>query len=442
MKKVYFATLGCKVNQYDTEALRAAFHRLGFESARQVGEADVCVVNTCSVTAESDRKCRNLIRRLRHRNPEAFLVAAGCYAQGSPEQLEAMPEVDRVIGARRHETLPFEILEALGLCCPDEQATSALAAGSTLTTFTEHTRAFVKIEDGCNQMCTYCRIPFYRGRARSRPAEEILREIRQLSERGYREVVLCGIQLGAFGRDSGESLPQLLRDIDSIPSVARLRLSSIEPDDVTDELVETLTSLAKVAPHLHLPLQSGDDGVLRRMRRGYTFEDYRRRAARLREAGGEEFAISTDVMVAFPGEDEAAFQRSVEAIRELEFCRLHIFRFSPRPGTRAAGFPDQLSKEVVDQRRAEIGRVAEEVVNKVRRRQIGRVLTVLLEEPGKEPKTAVGFSENYLRVQACMGRGDKDSIERFLGQLVPVKINSLSGEYLLGTAQVPAHTLE
>ncbi len=442
MKKVYLATLGCKVNQYDTEAMRAAFHRLGFESAGQAGEADVCVVNTCSVTAESDRKCRTLIRRLRRQNPRAFLVASGCYAQGSHDELESMAEVDLVIGAKEHETLPLEVLQAIGLGCPDELAASAVAAGSTLTTFTEHTRAFVKIEDGCNQMCTYCRIPFYRGRARSRPAEEILREIRQLSERGYQEVVLCGIQLGAFGRDSGDSLPQLLQDIDSIPAVARIRLSSIEPDDVTDELVEILTSLAKAAPHLHLPLQSGDDRVLRRMRRGYTFDDYRRLVNRLRKAGGEDFAISTDVMVGFPGEDEKAFERSVSAIREIEFCRLHIFRFSARPGTRAVQFPDPLPKEVLDRRRAKIGRAADEAVGKVRRRQIGRVLTVLLEERGKEPGTAVGFSENYLRVQARNDAGGSNHLEDLLGQLVPVRIDSLSDKYLLGTAQKPAHALK
>lgn len=422
MKKVFLYTLGCRVNQYDTETIRTDFERLGFAPVSDIREADVCVVNTCSVTAESDRKCRSQIRRLHRLNPRAFFVAAGCYAQGSPEELREMPEVDLVVGTRSHDRLTGEVLQAMGLACPEEEIDPDRAY---LTTFSEHTRAFVKIEDGCNQMCSYCRIPFYRGRARSRPSEEVIQEIGQLTEKGYHEVVLCGIQLGAFGRDSGESFPKLLERIDALPGLERFRLSSIEPDDVTSDLIEPLTSLPKLAHHLHLPLQSGDDRVLQRMRRRYTFADYRSLVECLRETDAE-YAVSGDIMVGFPGETEEAFENSLRAIEAVGFCRLHIFRFSPRPGTLAAKFEDRVPKEEIDRRRVRIGETTKEVVDRVRRRQIGRTLTVLMEEPGDKPDSAVGFAENYLRVKA-MGVD-----ESLIGRLVRVRIEDMDEKNLLG----------
>ena len=428
MKSVYFYTLGCRVNQYETEAMRSAFMQLGFKSEQQDSQADICILNSCSVTAESDRKCRNQIRRIRRNNPNAFLVVTGCYATGSRDVVESMPEVDQVVPSKGKDPkeVALEVLETLGFCCPEEAGFH-----SPITTFAEHTRAFIKIEDGCNQMCTYCRIPFYRGRARSRPKGEILEEIQALSEEGYTEVVLCGIQLGAYGRDIQESLPELLQQIDAIPSIQRCRLSSIEPDDVTPLLIETLVSLPSSVPHLHLPLQSGDNGVLSKMGRRYTYEDYLDLIGRLCQVNPE-FAVSTDLMVGFPGEDEPAFENSVRAIREVEFCRLHIFRFSERPGTRAASFPDKVPREAINRRRAELGRVADEVVDRVRQRQMGRILRVLLEEPGPEPNTAVGFSENYLRVQVGFENGATGLWKALLGQLVDVEIQDRNAEYLLG----------
>lgn len=434
--KVYFHTLGCRVNQYDTEALRSAFFQMGFEPTARPRDAQVAIVNTCSVTAESDRKCRNAIRRLRRENPEAFLAVTGCYASGAPEDLEAMPEVDLVTPSRGKDPreIALGILESLGLQCPDEQG---LAEGilPTLTEFAEHTRAFIKIEDGCNQRCTYCRIPFFRGRARSRPSSEVLEEIRNLARHGYREVVLCGVQLGAFGRDSGEGLPGLLRAIDAIEEIDRFRLSSIEPDDVSEELTEALLSLPKAAPHLHLPLQSGDDGILRSMRRRYDFHYYRALAKRLREANPE-FAISTDIMVGFPGESEEAFDNSIRAAKEIEFCRLHIFRYSPRPGTRAASFSGQVPREILDARRERLGIEASAVVDRVRKRQIGRTLSVMLEEEGAGEALAVGFSENYLRVQARFDPSRDPDWKKHLGRLTPVRIEGMNREYLLGSPVV------
>jgi len=437
MKKVYFHTLGCRVNQYDTETLRAAFHQRGFESAWKAAEADVCVVNTCSVTAESDRKCRSQVRRIRRLNPEAFLVATGCYATGAPQDLEAMPELDAVIPSKAKEgqAIVAEVLDRLGLSCPDQAVFSSPGDAGGLTAFGERTRAFVKIEDGCNQMCTYCRIPFYRGRARSRATADILEEVCRLGDGGYHEIVLFGIQLGAFGSDTGESLPALLSEIEQIDSIERLRLSSIEPDDVTDELVDALGSLPKIAPHLHLPLQSGDDGVLQRMRRRYRYEDYRRLVERLRGANPD-FAVSSDIMVGFPGETEEAFEHSVRAVGEIEFCRLHLFRFSARPGTKAAAFPDRIAQAEIDRRRERLGNIAGEVVDTVRRRQIGRTLIVLLEEPGADRGTAVGFSENYLRVQAAFPKEmSSKNVKESLGQLVPVCIETMNSEYLIGRVQ-------
>jgi len=434
--KVYFHTLGCRVNQYDTEALRSAFSQMGFEPTPRPGDAQVTIVNTCSVTAESDRKCRGAIRRLRRENPEAFLAVTGCYASGTPEDLEAMPEVDLVTPSRGKDAseVALGILESLELQCPDERGT-AEGILPTLTEFAEHTRAFIKIEDGCNQMCTYCRIPFYRGRARSRPSSEVLEEIHNLARRGYREVVLCGVQLGAFGRDSGESLPDLLRSINRIEGIDRFRLSSIEPDDVAEELIETLLSLPKAAHHLHLPLQSGDDGILRAMRRRYDFDYYRALAKRLRDQNPE-FAISTDIMVGFPGESDEAFENSIRAVKEIGFCRLHLFRYSPRPGTRAASFYGQVSKGILDARRDRLGAEGEAVVNRVRQRQIGRTLSVMLEEEGAGDALAVGFSENYLRVQARFDPDGCPDWKKHLGRLTPVRIEAMNSEYLLGSPVV------
>jgi threonylcarbamoyladenosine tRNA methylthiotransferase MtaB len=426
MKKVFFYTLGCRVNQYDTESLRAGFSALGFEPVLDVALADVCVVNTCSVTAESDRKCRSQIRRLKRLRPEVFMAVTGCYAEGSPGDLEQMPEVDLVVGGKNRGALPMEVLQALGLRCPDARFhPSGNDSTAALTVFAEKTRAFIKIEDGCNQMCTYCRIPFYRGRARSRCVEEIVQEVRRLSDKGYGEVVLCGIQLGAFGRDTGQSLPTLLEQLEQLPDVHRIRLSSIEPDDVDEDLIDVLVRLPKVAPHLHLPLQSGDNGVLGRMRRRYTYEEFRDMVARLRDRVPD-YAVSSDIMVGFPGEDEEAFEHSLRAIREIEFCRLHLFRYSVRPGTKAAQLPGRVPKPVIDRRREEMGRVAGEVVNQVRARQIGRTLSVLLEEPGRRPGTAVGFSENYLRVEMQGYSGQMS------GRIVPVRILGMDEEVLRG----------
>ena len=340
------------------------------------------------------------------------------------EYVEAMPEVDLVVGSQNRAALPLEVLDALGIRCPDE----ATQPGSPLLTkFAEHTRAFIKIEDGCNQMCSYCKIPFYRGRARSRTSEEVLREIQMLVQQGYREMVLCGIQLGAFGRDTGESLSELLHRIDCLEGLGRFRLSSIEPDDVSDELADTLLDLNRLAPHLHLPLQSGDDGILKRMRRRYSIEDYRRLVIRLRRRNPH-FAFSTDLMVGFPGETDEAFENSIRAVQEFEFCRVHIFRFSARTGTAAARLPNKVPQGMINRRREIIGHLAEEVVNRVRQAQINRHLIVLLEEPGSTHDTAVGFSENYLRVQASGVSHNQ------LGQLVPVVIESMDQENLLGKA--------
>jgi threonylcarbamoyladenosine tRNA methylthiotransferase MtaB len=428
MKKVFFYTLGCRVNKYDTESLRTAFQALGFESAADIEDADVCIVNTCSVTAESDRKCRNQIRRLHRRNPRAFMVAAGCYAQGDPEKLQAMPEVDLVVGARHRESLPLEVLESLGLQCPSE----SVAMPELLAVFAERTRAFVKIEDGCNQMCTYCKIPFYRGRAHSRRSSRILEEIQGLSDKGFHEVVLCGIQLGAFGLDTGESLPELLEKVNDIPGIHRFRLSSIEPDDVTPELIDTVVSLPKCAPHMHIPLQSGDDGILKKMRRRYTMEDFHRLIGSFRDRNPH-FAISTDILIGFPGEDEPAFQNSLRAIEDVQFCRLHIFRYSPRPGTAAVRLPGRIKPEVMDRRRQDIAVVGDKVVDQVRARQIGRTLHVLLEEPGSVPGSMVGFSGNYLRVEVQPVSPDQDPLDAFEGSIVPVRITGMQPEVLTGS---------
>jgi threonylcarbamoyladenosine tRNA methylthiotransferase MtaB len=431
-KKAAFYTLGCKVNYCETESLQALFEQAGYLITGFEDQADVYVINTCTVTGESDHKSRKAIRRARRRSPEALIVATGCYTQGAPDQIRQMNQVDLLIGNRERENLP-RIVETL-------------AKGSVLDLVGRHqpgesfellppaprrgrTRGFIKIQEGCNQNCTYCIVPQVRGPLRSMPPEAVSERVEVLTAAGCREVVLTGVHLGLYGADLKDvSLAGLLGRLEQLPGLLRLRLSSIEPSDITSELIEQVAASQIVCPHLHIPLQSGDGEILRLMNRPYEPVEFLYLAKVLKqEIPG--LSLSSDVIVGFPGETERHHRRSMRLIEEIGFSRLHVFKYSPRPGTPAAELPGQLPNEIKEQRSKELIKLGEEMATAYRRHFIGSVQPVLVEKvvPGTY---AEGFSPHYLRVRIYSGNKNR----HWRGKLINARLESIDGQQIKAVA--------
>ncbi|NLG83540.1 MAG: tRNA (N(6)-L-threonylcarbamoyladenosine(37)-C(2))-methylthiotransferase MtaB [Firmicutes bacterium] len=384
--RVALFTLGCKANQYDTATMADLFRRHGYEIVPFPAPAEIYVINTCSVTAEAVRKSRQLVRRAYRANPQGVVVLTGCYAQtGTEGEHASLPEAVLVVGPQDRGKI-VDLVEAYlrdrrprRLVRPPGVEPRFLDLPAP--TFAEHTRAWLKIEDGCDQRCAYCQIPLARGPVRSLPLPRVLEEAGRLLAAGYRELVLTGIHLGAYGHDLGDGsdLARVVETLDSLPGLVRLRLGSIEPNDFSPRLIAALGRARKVAPHLHIPLQSGADRVLTRMGRPYRAADYAARLQELREAVPG-LAVSTDLMVGFPGESEEDFAASLAFAAEMGFSRMHVFPFSPRPGTRAASFPDQIPRRVRDERARTAIELAGRLALRFHRTLLGRELVVLVEE--------------------------------------------------------------
>jgi threonylcarbamoyladenosine tRNA methylthiotransferase MtaB len=430
-KKVAFYTLGCKVNFCETEALQTLFEKAGYTVTDFNRPADLYVINTCTVTGMSDHKSRKAIRRARRRSPGAIIVATGCYAQGFPVEIEEMEQADLVIGTQGREQLP-QIVASLeqgksprGLVRPFEPRGSfeMLPAARRRG----RSRGFLKIQEGCNQGCTYCIIPTVRGPLRSLPPGEAVAHARAMVDSGYREIVLTGIHLGLYGADLEQvTLGALLDELEKIEGLLRIRLSSIEPSDITGELVERIISSEKICPHLHIPLQSGDGEILKRMNRPYTPEEYLYLVRWLRELKND-LAISADVMVGFPGESEEHHRRSLSFVRSIRFSRLHVFAYSPRPGTPAAEFPGQVESAVKERRSREMIDLGNKMAASFRRKFIGSLQEVLIEKV-RPHDYGEGFTPHYLRARVALdGRG-----RGWAGKLVNVKIEKEEGQFLWG----------
>jgi threonylcarbamoyladenosine tRNA methylthiotransferase MtaB len=430
-KKVAFYTLGCKVNFCETEALQTLFEKAGYTVTDFNRPADLYVINTCTVTGMSDHKSRKAIRRARRRSPGAIIVATGCYAQGFPVEIEEMEQADLVIGTQGREQLP-QIVASLeqgksprGLVRPFEPRGSfeMLPAARRRG----RSRGFLKIQEGCNQGCTYCIIPTVRGPLRSLPPGEAVAHARAMVDSGYREIVLTGIHLGLYGADLEQvTLGALLDELEKIEGLLRIRLSSIEPSDITGELVERIISSEKICPHLHIPLQSGDGEILKRMNRPYTPEEYLYLVRWLRELKND-LAISADVMVGFPGESEEHHRRSLLLVRSMHFSRLHVFAYSPRPGTPAAEFPGQVESAVKERRSREMIDLGNKMAASFRRKFIGSLQEVLIEKV-RPHGYGEGFTPHYLRARVALdGRG-----RGWAGKLVDVKIEKEEGQFLWG----------
>ena len=404
MKKAALHNLGCKVNAYETEAMQEMLEKAGYEIVPFKEGADLYVINTCTVTNIADRKSRQMLHRAKKQNPDAIVVGAGCYVQTKEAQALVDESIDIVIGNnKKHELVPllreYEASHRKMACVADINHEKQAYEELSLSRTAEHTRAFIKVQDGCNQFCTYCIIPFARGRVRSRELPDVLQEIRTLAKSGYREVVLTGIHLSSYGVDNGESLLHLIEAVHELEGIERIRLGSLEPRIVTDAFAKRLSELPKICPHFHLSLQSGCDTVLSRMNRRYDTAEYEAGCALLRRYF-EHPAITTDVIVGFPGETDEEFETTERYLERIHFYEMHIFQYSRREGTKAAAMPDQVPEAVKKERSEKLLALGHRMSEEFRRYYLGRQVTALLEEEflydGKRYYT--GYTKEYVKV--------------------------------------------
>lgn len=415
--KVAVATLGCKVNQFDSALLAERLRSEGFTVVPFGEGADVCIINTCTVTARTDYQSRQLVRRASKYCPGAGVVVTGCYAQVAPAELAEMPGVAAVVGNAEKDALPGfldRILDERGKIIVGDIRRCGSMPSVTADVFPGRTRAILKVQDGCDAFCTYCIVPFSRGRSRSLPPPDVLRQAARFAESGYREVVLTGIHLGSYGSDlaPSASLAGLLAGFDDIDGVERVRLSSIEPMEVTPELISRMASSEKLCRHLHVPLQSGDDRILKLMGRNYTGDQFRLLVKGLTEAVPD-IAVGVDVMAGFPGEGEEEFRRTAALVEELPIAYLHVFPYSRRPGTPAADFPHQVPEEAKKRRAALLRSLGAKKRASFARRFVGKEVSVLVEgKADRQTGLMKGFTDNYIPV--LIEDGDPGLVNRIV----------------------------
>ena len=403
MKKVSFYTLGCKVNQYETNGMTQKFKEAGYEIVDLNNEkADICIINTCTVTNMSDRKSRHALRKIKDKNPDAILVATGCYAQVGKKELEEMAEIDIVIGNDEKKDIVKFVEEFISknekiIQIQDISKQKEFVDMGQIT-YTEKTRAVIKVQDGCNQFCSYCIIPYARGRVRSRELESVIKEINKIAQNGIQEVVITGIHIASYGKDLNKEngLIELLEEINNIQGIKRIRLGSLEPQIITDEFVKRLKKLEKLCHHFHLSLQSGCNETLARMNRRYKIEDFTKIVDRLR-ISFEDVILTTDIIVGFPGETEQEFNKTYQYLKEIKFYKMHVFPYSPREGTRAAQMPNQIEGNVKEQRSKKLIELSNKNQKEYNDTYLNRKVEVLFEE--KQGEYYKGHTQNYILVK-------------------------------------------
>jgi len=443
-------TFGCKVNQYDSQLLTEGLSALGLHrmaektsEAGDGGHPGLVLVNTCAVTARAEAKARRFIRRLLREHPEATVLVTGCAARRDPDQWRGVTPVGQ--GRLLIVPHPSQVTQALadaGLLPVGVPPSPCFP--SHISSFTGHDRAFVKVQDGCQSFCSYCIVPLVRPGLWSKPADEVVEEVAQLSRVGYQEVVLVGVHLGLYGSegDGRSQLVSLLRRLLAETEVGRLRLSSIEPQEVSDELIEVVAGSPRLCPHFHLPLQSGDDSVLRAMNRRYTAREYLDTLRRIARHVPRP-AFTTDLLVGFPGEGEEEFVRTLEVCRQSGFARTHVFRFSPRPGTRAATLPGRAPQHLVARREHELLALAEDLAQSYRRQFVGEEVEVLVESRSDRTTGMLqGVTERYLRIrfprpEEWCADEVRSSGSVGPGRLVTVRVSGVDDVGLLGTCEPP-----
>ncbi len=430
-KKVYIETLGCKTNQYESEALAALFNDAGYEYIDEPEKADVCIANTCTVTHVSDRKSRQVIRRLAgSKKADAVLVVCGCYAQVAMEDVAALGEADIIVGTNQRS----HIVQAVEDFLANHQRKTYVSTKKEMSDFEDlgskrlikMTRAYLKVQEGCEQFCSYCIIPYARGPLRSRKMEDILAEVRNLEKENFQELILTGTHLGAYGvDDNGENydLADVCQAILANCQIPRIRLGSIEPMEVSDKLIQLMKDNPRMCRHLHLPLQSGSDEVLKLMNRPYKTAQYKDKLTEIR-ANIPDIAITTDVMVGFPGESDDDFRQCLMFVDEMAFAGMHIFKYSPRENTPAASFGGQIDAQIKDKRSKSMLVVAEKNELKFMERFVGSEMDVLLEEQDKKGYWE-GHTDNYLKVLCRLENAGK-------GEMHKIKITELLKHNLYG----------
>ena len=404
MKKAALHNLGCKVNSYETEAMQQSLEKAGYEIVPFSETADVYVINTCSVTNMADRKSRQMIHKAKKMNPDAIVVGAGCYVQTKEAQALLDDTIDIIIGNnRKHELVSlleeYEKDHNKNLSVSDINHEKQEYEEMYLDKTAEHTRAFLKVQDGCNQFCSYCIIPFARGRVRSRKTSDVVAEVERLSAHGFREVVLTGIHLSSYGTDIDTNLLALIEAVHQVEGIERIRLGSLEPRIMTEDFVKRLSELPKICPHFHLSLQSGCDATLVRMNRKYTTEEYKAGCDLLRTYFAHP-AITTDVIVGFPGETEEEFEETKEFLKKIHFYEMHVFKYSKREGTKAAVMEHQVPEQVKTERSAQLLELEHAMSKEFRDFYVGKEVKVLLEEAleYKGETYFTGYTPEYVKV--------------------------------------------
>lgn len=431
MKKAALHNLGCKVNAYETEAMQHLLEEAGYEIVPFTQKADVYVINTCSVTNMADRKSRQMLHKAKNNNPDSIVVAAGCYVQTSEKEVLNDLSVDIVIGNDRKHDL-VRLLEEYSLDSVNDTVDDINDGKHDFEELfidqtKEHTRAFIKVQDGCNQFCSYCIIPYARGRVRSRRFENVIAEVERLAANGFKEVVLTGIHLSSYGVDFEEAtgLLELIQAVNAVKGIERIRLGSLEPKIVTEHFASELSKLDKICPHFHLSLQSGCDATLKRMNRKYTTKEYERGCELLRKYFVHP-AITTDVIVGFPGETEEEFEQTKAYLEHIHFYEMHIFKYSKRKGTRAAVMPDQIDEQIKAARSEKLIALGHDMSKEFRKFYIGKNEEVLFEEKAVigDKEYFVGYTKEYVKVA-------KETAENLENQIVSGRISGMLTDEIL-----------
>lgn len=438
-KTVSFYTLGCKVNQYETNAMEQQFIKNNYEIVENTQKADIYIINTCTVTNMAERKSRQMLRRVKEINPSAVLVVCGCYAQVAKNELEQIPEIDIILGINEKNEI-VQIVENYMEKMAEKDKRSQEAEIDDVSkqkefldfgdvTYTEKNRAVVKVQDGCNMFCSYCIIPYARGRIRSRKIESVVSEIEKIANEDIKEVVITGIHVASYGKDFDNEntskkirLIDLLEAINKIDGIDRIRLSSLEPTIVDEEFATRLSKLDKICDHFHLSLQSGCDETLKRMNRKYTTQIYRDAVATLRKYYPEA-SFTTDVIVGFPGETDEEFAKTYEFLKEIDFYRLHVFKYSPRRGTVAEKMPNQIDGNKKEERSNKLIELSNSTENKHNQSYIGKTVKVLFEE--FEDGFFKGHTTNYMMVKVA---GEEEKSDKFVNKILDVKIKENNDE--------------
>ncbi len=417
--KAALYTLGCKVNQYESQEMSAALKEKGYTVTDNKDNADIYIINSCTVTAESSRKTRQAVRRFKNDHPDCITVLTGCFPQAFPEEAAKIVEADIILGNKTNSLLIEKIGEFLTInkriVCVEKHERTDCYYGRSIGSFDAHTRAFIKIQDGCNRYCSYCIIPKARGFSRSRPLEDIKEELESLAAADYKEVVFVGINLSSYGLDNGTNICDALEIAETTEGIERIRLGSLEPDHITDEVIERLSRMKKFCPQFHLSLQSGSNRILRKMNRHYTAEEYLDLCVKLKNTF-KDISLTTDIIVGFPGETEEEFNETLEFAKKCGFMKVHVFPFSPREGTPAFNYPDKIMNSIKNSRCAILQSECDKIRNNFLEEYIGKTVDVLFETP--KGNIQQGYTKNYTPVYV---KNDSN----FSGKILKAELNGL-----------------